>query len=695
MKRKLLLASLAFVLAAGCNTVTGDGGTSEDSSTSSKQSSGKLSAESTSPFSVMLTWEAETDAQGYLVSVKFSSDDFLPLAFLAENQTEYEDFPAPSDTEMSYRVQAIKNHALDEGDSVTIKTPPAQPNPLNLTVNAFEPMTSFEMPTIDPNDPTSFDPSTIPGYDPETGEFDFEAFMQGQGFEPTSVSEEIGPEGGTLTITNPDGVTFTLTIPPDALPDAVIISLEPVESIEGFPLSGGMFAAVNILPDRLELYEPAVLTIDFPEEISVPEGMAVMNFSYFGSGYDFHFIPKYEDGAAASRLSGGKLLVTIPFQNSAGSSSAKSSKVQSVGVGAGTPGEMRETMTNNTPNSKTAQDSNQGAASQIDDELAPLVPPPDDELAPLEDIPWQAKEAKSIEMAAAAAGKPEEVIRVINRFKKFLDSHGDTPEMEKYNDAVWNELLVATKAMFEANKKKCLSKDDMIIQGVAAEMLIPVGKFWKKFADKFKAKYGSKLLEDISNHVKECKLFLTINSTLIYDYKGNGITATINSTIPLKYKVGGDDGIYVLWGIGALKYTYFEAHGPGCKNVSLDTFDGSKFILDELRPIFDANDNLVNFEMKSYSLQGKQKSGKAYCEEGVGTGVTDGKTGDAWSGIYTASHWPNRWLIDMWEMTHLEYGESGDLAKKLLEVTNGSAFPDGKYGENTTYTVVKKETKKE
>ncbi|MDH5607562.1 MAG: hypothetical protein OEY93_11835, partial [Anaerolineae bacterium] len=518
------------------------------------------------------------------------------------------------------------------------------------------------------------------------------------------VSEEIGPEGGVLTITSPDGVIFTLTIPAEALPESVIITLAPVQSIDGFPLSGGMLAAVNIRPEQLELFEPAILTIEFPEEISIPEGMVLMNFGYLGSGYDFHFVPKYEGGSVVGQSSGSKLSVSVPYQNSAGSSGAQGSQLKSVGVGAGTSGEMRNTMTNNTPKSKSAQDSSQAAATQIDDELAPLVPPPDDELAPLvpppddelaplEDIPWQAKIAKEIEHAAAAASKPEEVIAVIDRFKNFYDSYGSDPDLQKYIEPIWDALLKTTKDMFEKNKKKCLSKDDMIIQGVAAQMLSPLGKFWKIFKDKFVARYGSKLLNDISNHVKECKLFLKISSVLNYYYLDSTVSTAVEITVPLRYRYG-REGIYVLTGIGPLKYIHYDIYGDGCQNFNPNTMTGSKMILDELRPIYDANDNLVNFKLQYYKFQGKQEKMTGTCEESMGKGWSIAGTGDAWGSVYTAAHHPDKWLVESWDMHKLEYGESGILAEKLFFVENGAAFPTGKYGENTMYTVVKKETKK-
>ena len=71
----------------------------------------------------------------------------------------------------------------------------------------------------------------------------------------------IGTAGGTLTATGADGSSFTLTIPAGALAGDIAITLTPVSSVDGLPLSGGAAAAVDISPDGLSLMKPATLAI--------------------------------------------------------------------------------------------------------------------------------------------------------------------------------------------------------------------------------------------------------------------------------------------------------------------------------------------------------------------------------------------------------------------------------------------------
>jgi hypothetical protein len=84
------------------------------------------------------------------------------------------------------------------------------------------------------------------------------------------VSEELGYAGGTLSTTALDGTTFTLEIPEGALAAAELITMTPVESIDGLPISGGLVAAVDLQPSGLLLWKPAILTIE--PQTDVPTG---------------------------------------------------------------------------------------------------------------------------------------------------------------------------------------------------------------------------------------------------------------------------------------------------------------------------------------------------------------------------------------------------------------------------------------
>ena len=70
-----------------------------------------------------------------------------------------------------------------------------------------------------------------------------------------AVTQEIGPDGGTLSATGPDGTKFTLDMPPNVLPFAVAITMSPTSSVTGFPTDATPEHAlgVELGPDGLEL----------------------------------------------------------------------------------------------------------------------------------------------------------------------------------------------------------------------------------------------------------------------------------------------------------------------------------------------------------------------------------------------------------------------------------------------------------
>ena len=94
--------------------------------------------------------------------------------------------------------------------------------------------------------------------------------------------------GGTLSATAVDGTKFTLTVPEKALLSDQEISMTPVSSIDGLPLSGGLVAAVDLKPDGLVLFQPATLTIEPAKGVSPKE---YVSFSYNGSGDELFLYP--------------------------------------------------------------------------------------------------------------------------------------------------------------------------------------------------------------------------------------------------------------------------------------------------------------------------------------------------------------------------------------------------------------------
>jgi hypothetical protein len=112
-------------------------------------------------------------------------------------------------------------------------------------------------------------------------------------FEPErGRAKEITPAGGTISAVSSDGTRFELHIPEGALVYSERISVIPISSVRGLPLSGGSIAAVHLKPDGLQLMKPATLSIRPRAKVPVSEQVA---FAYTGNGSDAYLYPLSPD----------------------------------------------------------------------------------------------------------------------------------------------------------------------------------------------------------------------------------------------------------------------------------------------------------------------------------------------------------------------------------------------------------------
>ncbi len=108
--------------------------------------------------------------------------------------------------------------------------------------------------------------------------------------ESLAVSAVISTTGGTLTTQAADGTKFTLVFPEGALQSDETITLTPVSSVEGLPFSGGLVGGVQMAPEGLRLFQPAVLTIESPKTVAV-EGFETVAFGYHQDGEGVYLNP--------------------------------------------------------------------------------------------------------------------------------------------------------------------------------------------------------------------------------------------------------------------------------------------------------------------------------------------------------------------------------------------------------------------
>ena len=98
-----------------------------------------------------------------------------------------------------------------------------------------------------------------------------------------AVEAVIPIEGGSVSTTGADGTVYTLDIPANALLTETSIGLTPVASVGGLPFGGQQTYAVQLSPDGLFLYSPAVLTIVPAQPIPPGEQLP---FGYEADGRD-------------------------------------------------------------------------------------------------------------------------------------------------------------------------------------------------------------------------------------------------------------------------------------------------------------------------------------------------------------------------------------------------------------------------
>jgi hypothetical protein len=119
-------------------------------------------------------------------------------------------------------------------------------------------------------------------------------------------SQYVEPEdGATIEAVGSDGTEYRLTIPPDALMKPVVIIMIPIAAIPNLPLTDGLGAGVELLPDGLTFFKPATLEIT-PASGTVPD--TAVGFAFKENGQGFHLYPHLEESGT----------VTIPITGFSG-----------------------------------------------------------------------------------------------------------------------------------------------------------------------------------------------------------------------------------------------------------------------------------------------------------------------------------------------------------------------------------------
>jgi hypothetical protein len=205
-----------------------------------------FSAEAPPYGSVKLKWDAVEGAQVYLLEHKLEGQDiFFPVMALNAANTSYEDFLAPRDSKLTYRLQPFTDGKPGGYSMASVTTATVLPNP--LTVQA--------------------------------------TFAEDQ-----MVTQSIGPEGGSMSLTDQNGVIYELSVPAGAVQAAMDFTLTPVTDVQGWPLDGANLGSARIGPEGLDLYDQLTLTITLPDGFP-QDGTFPVGYGFDGTGEEFHIFP--------------------------------------------------------------------------------------------------------------------------------------------------------------------------------------------------------------------------------------------------------------------------------------------------------------------------------------------------------------------------------------------------------------------
>jgi hypothetical protein len=108
-----------------------------------------------------------------------------------------------------------------------------------------------------------------------------------------SVTQSIGPAGGTLSTTGADGTAYTLTVPAKALRSATAITLTPIASIADLPSGVSLAGGAHLTPEGQTFSVPLKLTI----ALAAAPTSAPLPFTYDGELQQRHLYPATVSGS--------------------------------------------------------------------------------------------------------------------------------------------------------------------------------------------------------------------------------------------------------------------------------------------------------------------------------------------------------------------------------------------------------------
>lgn len=616
---------------------------------------GGFSAEVTSPISVELAWEA-LSADAYRIEISIAGSDFIPFLELAGDVTSYEDFPALSDRLLSYRLIPVTNNKDGVPLEVSVQTPPQEPNPLTVEVD-----TDITTPDIENMDFSNFNPES---FDPEN--FD-PAMLESMGLTPKliSSSEEIGPAGGSLSVTGTNGAEYTYTIPPGALNDTIVFTLKPVASMQGAPLTGGLLGAVLIEPVGLELDEPAVLTVTPPPGTTIAEGEVLSTFDFYPDGSEFYFTGVYDQNDMAALSGKPKLAALIPPADDWVMQpwDTPQSRTGPAGTGKTTRSAVKDTAVKHPPTDKRARTKQNNAAQ--DSDLTPLTP----------------TAYLNMNLTSQSLSGWTDTLSLMDDMETRYTNAADKKQALEWMETAIKNVILQFEKNFKRNLQNCIAKDDYDAYFAAQSLKNPRSAFGKIIAQRYKEMYGSATVDDVLKKAAKCNLRLEIESTATLTGPQTKIILSVTSTIPLKIRYDTNTSSTYYTGSGKIVYDQNSIQADKCKG-SYTGQNKSRFVVGMLRPVFTASSaQLSSFELDDYSTPGVSDTIRIQCPKyKVQNPIPPGT--DMWGAYFWLSRFENPRITGFSVNTQ---APAGDLAK--VSPLDNRKIGEGNLEVKTTFRI--------
>lgn len=459
----IILLVLLTAAIGGC----GDGGGSTG-----------LSAEATSPGSILLKWNSDAGARSYTVQVKLDGE-YVTIAELDSGTTSYEDLKVPAESTMTYRVQPVTESGANGGSEASATTPPASPHP--LTVQA--------------------------------------RFESG-----TAASGTIGPSGGTLSATGANGVTYRLELPAGAVENDTAFTLTPISAIDGWPLDGKMLGAVRIEPEGLQLDAPGWLTYTITGA-QAAGGLAPTGFAFEGSGTEFHLQPVYPADAGATvsnvptSVRGGSanrfIRAGATFVKAGVLPQSFVNHTGSQGVGTVSSQRAAEIARNNAPSKASDRAKQQQAAQPDEEQLAPLPPINKNGLI---------KEAAAVRELIKKADDCQKLQAAINQAAAWEGQRGGSKagsdsSVKSAGDKMIQDLVDKAADLFNKAREKCQKKEAGAsatagcLETIRGKISKSKASVYSKMRQKMESQFGEDYLGNLYGDFKYCVAYSASGGT--------------------------------------------------------------------------------------------------------------------------------------------------------------------------------------